>query len=80
MHTKSFKVWTLLTFLILAWETPGSGDVTDSVLQQLQESINQAVARVRPSVVSVHAKKKTRPGADRPVALSGMKVSGRDLW
>ena len=58
MHAKSFKVWTLLAFLILAWETPGSGDVADPVLQQLQESINQAVARVRPSVVSVHTKKK----------------------
>ena len=80
MHAKSFKVWTLLAFLILAWETPGSGDVADPVLQQLQESINQAVARVRPSVVSVHTKKKNRPRADRPGDLSGMKVSGRDLW
>ena len=58
------KLFTLLTLLILAAAGPGFGAPADPSLQNLQESINQAVAAVRPSVVSVQAHKKdTKQGA-----------------
>ncbi|MEI6127322.1 MAG: TSUP family transporter [Pseudomonadota bacterium] len=54
----------MLTLLILATAGAGLCASADPALQSLQESINQAVAAVRPSVVSVQAHKKdARAGA-----------------
>ena len=55
--------WTLIIGLLLITSLSGTAPVCAQVavpvLNQLQESINQAVARVRPSVVCVKAKKAT---------------------
>ena len=54
------KIWVVITIVVLAWPDTGRATVADPSLQQFQESINQAVAIVRPSVVSVKAEKKSR--------------------
>ena len=54
--------WIALFLVFLICSGPGTafGAVNDSPLRQLQESVNQAVASIRPSVVSVKALKKKR--------------------
>ncbi|MBW1942805.1 MAG: TSUP family transporter [Deltaproteobacteria bacterium] len=59
------RKWATLILIFLMWPGPNtvSGAVNDPALGQLQESINQAVAVVRPSVVSIKAQKKKRTDA-----------------
>ncbi|NVL90051.1 MAG: TSUP family transporter [Desulfobacterales bacterium] len=61
------KKWAPFLLLLLAWHgiDIAHGAVNEPALQQMQESINQAVALVRPSVVSIKAQKKkmTEAGA-----------------
>ena len=61
-----WKLWILVLFLPLvvfqSGGIPAAAAVAEPSLQQLQESFNRAIARVRPSVVSVKAQKKMAPG------------------
>jgi S1-C subfamily serine protease/uncharacterized membrane protein YfcA len=59
------KKWGTFLLLLLMWHgiDTATGAVNEPALQQLQESINQAVASVRPSVVSIKAQKKKMAGA-----------------
>ncbi len=51
--------WVLVLAFILTWSaSPADAATTGNSLQQLQENLNQAVATVRPSVVSIKALKK----------------------
>jgi S1-C subfamily serine protease/uncharacterized membrane protein YfcA len=54
------KKWGTFLLLLLMWHgiDTAHGAVNEPALQQMQESINQAVAVVRPSVVSIKAQKK----------------------
>ncbi len=53
------KKWATFLLLLLMWHgIDAHGAVNEPALQQMQESINRAVALVRPSVVSIKAQKK----------------------
>lgn len=60
-----FGLALFLAFFFLPGSRVTFGAVDGSPLLQLQESVNQAVARVRPSVVSIRAQKKKRATGDR---------------
>jgi len=68
MRKKKVYRCVLLTLCFLSTAEGVSGVVADNTLQLLQENINQAVAVVRPSVVSIIAQNR----ADMTIQQSGL--------
>jgi len=59
----------LLALIWSAAAVPATAEVIDPALMEVQESIHQALAMVRPSVVSVRAKKRYMPGNKLPAVM-----------